>query len=499
MKKHKPFETYFMEPGTRLFVAGTCSDAGKSLIVTGLCRIFLQDGFCPAPYKAQNMSLNSYATPQGLEIGRAQAVQAEACRIDCHTDMNPILLKPTGDLNSQVVLHGKPIGNRSARDYFRSEHQKPLFDEAFAALERLSAGYNPVVMEGAGSIAELNLRHRDIVNMPMALRAKAPVLLVADIERGGVFASVYGSVALLSPEERALVKGVLINKFRGDVSLFDDGKRILRELTGLPIVGVVPWANHFQIEEEDSVALVKKRTVALPNMVNVCVVALPRMSNFTDFDIFRRIGGVNLYFSGNANEVAKADAIILPGSKNTIGDLEFLHRSGLSQTIKNAHAQGKYIVGICGGYQMLGVDVLDPSGIEGGTPHCSGLGLLPLRTVIEAGKTTQQTLFRFRRDDQLCKGYEIHMGRTTVLESVEPVNRTVDGTHDGAWASEKCWGTYMHGIFDNAAVIRRWLSPLGVDTSGVEDHWAYKQRQYDLLADHLRKHIDMEMIYSFLR
>lgn len=445
------------------------------------------------------MSLNSYATPQGLEIGRAQAVQAEACQIDCHTDMNPVLLKPTGDLSSQVVLHGKPIGNRSAKEYFQSEHQKPLFDEAFGALKRLSARYNPVVMEGAGSIAELNLRHRDIVNMPMALRANASVLLVADIERGGVFASVYGSVALLSPQERALVKGILINKFRGDVSLFHDGKRIIEQLTGVPVLGIVPWADHFHIEEEDSVALAKKQTKALPNLTNVCVVALPRMSNFTDFDVFRRIHGVNIYFSNDVHEVSKADAVVIPGSKNTIGDLAYLHQSGLAMAIVNAHAQGKPVAGICGGYQMMGVEVLDPLGVEGERAQCHGLGLLPIRTVIEAEKTTQQTTFYFRNGSRLCQGYEIHMGRTTALNAVEPVNQTANGTFDGAWLSHKCWGTYMHGIFDNAEVLRQWLAPLGVNVSGLNDHWAYKQRQYDLLADHLRTHIDMKTIYSFLQ
>ena len=263
----------------RLFIAGTCSDAGKSIITAGLCRIFKQDGLSPAPYKAQNMSLNSYATPEGLEIGRAQAVQAEACGIACHTDMNPVLLKPTGDLNSQVIVNGKPVGNRSAKEYFTSEHQKPLFDKAYEAFERLASRYNPIVMEGAGSIAELNLRHRDIVNMPMALRVGASVILVTDIERGGVFASVYGSIMLLPPNERALIKGIIINKFRGDISLFDEGRRIIEEITGVPVLGVVPWFNHIHIEEEDSVALAKKQNSAIDGLINICVVALPRMSN----------------------------------------------------------------------------------------------------------------------------------------------------------------------------------------------------------------------------
>lgn len=482
----------------KLFIAGTGSDVGKSTLVAGLCRIFKQDGLNPAPYKAQNMSLNSYATPNGLEIGRAQAVQAEACGIACHTDMNPVLLKPTGDMQSQVVLNGKPIGNRSAKEYYQSPNQQPLFDAAFEALQRLSLDYSPVVMEGAGSIAELNLKHRDIVNMPMALRAKAPVILVADIERGGVFASVYGSIALLEPNERALVKGIIINKFRGDISLFESGKSIIEKLTGVPVLGIVPWYNHIAIEEEDSVALSQKRKQAVNGMVNICVVALPQMSNFTDFDVLTRIPSVNLYFSKASDEVAKADIIIIPGSKNTIGDLGFLHQTGLASIITHHSQKGKTVVGICGGYQMMGQQVADPLGVEGEVLSMEGLGLLPVETIMEAGKTTRQVDFYFRSSNEVCRGYEIHMGRTFANGNAQHVNCFENGALDGTWINDHCWGTYIHGIFDNRSVLNGLLQPYGIDASGIEPNWAFKERQYNLLADHLRAHLDIPAIYEIL-
>jgi adenosylcobyric acid synthase len=482
-----------------IMIAGTSSDAGKSIINAGLCRIFRQDGLQPAPFKAQNMSLNSYATPEGFEIGRAQAVQAEACGIPCHTDMNPVLLKPTGDLQSQVILNGKPIGNRSAKDYFQSQSQKPLFDAAFEAFERLSRKFSPIVMEGAGSIAELNLKHRDIVNMPMAVRAGASVILVCDIERGGVFASLYGSVMLLEPHERQHIKGFIINKFRGDISLFDEGRRIIEEKTGIPVLGVIPWYNHIQIDDEDSVALMKKCRKANPESpVNICVIALPYLSNFTDFNALQRIDGVNLYFSADNAEVEKADIIILPGSKNTIGDLQFLHQSGLSQVVTNHYRhKNKTVVGICGGYQMMGNVVKDPYVIEGVENQCKGLGLLPVETVIETEKTTCQVSFRFRDSDESCMGYEIHMGQSLIGDA-SPVNVTACGQSEGAWLNERCWGTYMHGIFDNVAPVRSLLRAYPVSVDQLINNHHFKEQQYDLLANHLRQHLDMDVIYKIL-
>ena len=305
---------------------GTGSDVGKSIIATGFCRIFLQDGYHPAPFKAQNMSLNSYATPDGLEIGRAQAVQAEAAGIPCHTDMNPILLKPQSDHTSQVVLNGKPVGNQSAGSYFRQEGREELRREVHAAFDRLAAKYSPIVMEGAGSVSEMNLRKIDLVNMPMAMYAKADVILVADIDRGGVFASVYGSIMLMTEEERKHVKGIIINKFRGDIELFKEGVKIIEDLCHVPVLGVVPYFTDIHIEEEDSVALSQRTKVkgqrskvkGQRTKVNIAVVLLRHMSNFTDFDVLEQDERVHLYYTNNPADIEEADIIILPGSKSTI-------------------------------------------------------------------------------------------------------------------------------------------------------------------------------------
>ncbi|WP_258929288.1 cobyric acid synthase [Flavobacterium davisii] len=295
-----------------IMFVGTASDVGKSIINTGFCRIFKQDGYTPAPFKSQNMSLNSFATPEGLEIGRAQAVQAEACGIDCNTDMNPILLKPTNDKSSQVVLNGKPLGNQSAFDYFMGNDKQELLKEAQAAYERLSEKYNPIVLEGAGSISELNLKHRDITNMRMAKYANASTFLIADIDRGGVFASVYGSVALLTAEEKALLKGIIINKFRGDSRLFEEGKKIIEDLCGIPVVGIVPYRKDIYIEEEDSVSLQNKPSLVKENKINIAVILLNKLSNYTDFNVLEHHENVNLFYSKIPSEIEKADIIIIP-------------------------------------------------------------------------------------------------------------------------------------------------------------------------------------------
>ena len=364
-----------------IMFVGTCSDAGKSVINAAFCRIFKQDGYQPAPFKAQNMSLNSYSTPEGGEMGRAQVVQAEACGISPHTDMNPILLKPTNDKSSQVVLNGKPVGNMSAKDYFGIQNQKEeLFKEAIEAFNRLEARYNPIVLEGAGSISELNLRDRDITNMRMAMKAGASTYLIADIDRGGVFGSVYGTIALLRPEERALMKGVIINKFRGDASLFEEGRSLLKELTGIPVVGVIPWFRDIKIEEEDSVALVMKNNTYKDGKINVAIILLKRMSNFTDFDVLEMDPRFNPYYTNNIDEIEKADIILLPGSKNTLSDLQSLRANGIAMAIIRAHKAGKKVIGICGGYQMMGVRLEDPESIEGNIPAIPGLGLLNARS-----------------------------------------------------------------------------------------------------------------------
>ncbi|EXY46149.1 cobyric acid synthase CobQ [Bacteroides fragilis str. 3783N1-2] len=482
-------------------LAGTGSDVGKSIIAAAFCRIFLQDGYHPAPFKAQNMALNSYATPEGLEIGRAQAVQAEAAGVPCHTDMNPLLLKPSSDHTSQVVLNGRPIGNRNAYEYFRREGREELRKEVHAAFDRLAARYNPVVMEGAGSISEINLRDSDLVNLPMAMHAGADVILVADIDRGGVFASVYGSVMLLRPEERKHIKGILINKFRGDIRLFESGVKMLEDLCGVPVVGVVPYYKDIYIEEEDSVMLQTKNIRAGQGKVNVAVVLLRHLSNFTDFNVLERDPRVHLFYTNNTDELMKADIILLPGSKSTLSDLYELRRNGVAQAIVRAHREGATVMGICGGYQLMGREVCDPDHVEGEIERLPGLGLLPVSTRMQGEKVTRQIRFRFLEDSAVCEGYEIHMGTTTPLADVpvSPLNHLADGREDGYFVDRTCMGTYVHGILDNPSVIDYLLEPFADKLKETAfDYKAFKEEQYDKLAAHVRKHVDLPLIYQIL-
>ena len=484
-----------------LMLAGTGSDVGKSIIAAAFCRIFLQDGYHPAPFKAQNMALNSYATPEGLEIGRAQAVQAEAAGVPCHTDMNPLLLKPSSDHTSQVVLNGRPIGNRNAYEYFRREGREELRKEVHAAFDRLAARYNPVVMEGAGSISEINLRDSDLVNLPMAMHAGADVILVADIDRGGVFASVYGSVMLLRPEERKHIKGILINKFRGDIRLFESGVKMLEDLCGVPVVGVVPYYKDIYIEEEDSVMLQTKNIRAGQGKVNVAVVLLRHLSNFTDFNVLERDPRVHLFYTNNTDELMKADIILLPGSKSTLSDLYELRRNGVAQAIVRAHREGATVMGICGGYQLMGREVCDPDHVEGEIERLPGLGLLPVSTRMQGEKVTRQVRFRFLEDSAVCEGYEIHMGTTPPLADVpvSPLNHLADGREDGYFVDRTCMGTYVHGILDNPSVIDYLLEPFADKLKETAfDYKAFKEEQYDKLAAHVRKHVDLPLIYQIL-
>ncbi|MBY2898744.1 MULTISPECIES: cobyric acid synthase [Bacteroides] len=484
-----------------LMLAGTGSDVGKSIIAAAFCRIFLQDGYHPAPFKAQNMALNSYATPEGLEIGRAQAVQAEAAGVPCHTDMNPLLLKPSSDHTSQVVLNGRPIGNRNAYEYFRREGREELRKEVHAAFDRLAARYNPVVMEGAGSISEINLRDSDLVNLPMAMHAGADVILVADIDRGGVFASVYGSVMLLRPEERKHIKGILINKFRGDIRLFESGVKMLEDLCGVPVVGVVPYYKDIYIEEEDSVMLQTKNIRAGQGKVNVAVVLLRHLSNFTDFNVLERDPRVHLFYTNNTDELMKADIILLPGSKSTLSDLYELRRNGVAQAIVRAHREGATVMGICGGYQLMGQEVCDPDHVEGEIERLPGLGLLPVSTRMQGEKITRQVRFHFLEGSETCEGYEIHMGTTTPLADVpaSPLNHLADGREDGYFADRTCMGTYVHGILDNPSVIDYLLEPFADKLKETTfDYKAFKEEQYDKLAAHVRKHVDLPLIYQIL-
>ena len=476
-----------------VMLAGTGSDVGKSVIAAALCRIFKQDGYTPAPFKAQNMALNSYATPEGLEIGRAQAVQAEAAGIPCHTDMNPLLLKPQSDHTSQVVLNGKPIGNKDAYDYWRRGTSDIDFrKEVCDAFDRLAARYNPIVMEGAGSISELNLRDTDLVNMPMARYADADVVLVGDIDRGGVFASVYGSIMLQTPEDRKRIKGVIINKFRGDMRLFDEGRKMLEEICGVPVLGVVPYYKDIYIEEEDSVSLEKKQREWAEGKVNVAVVLLRHISNFTDFDTLERDPRVNLFYTNNVSDIQRADIIILPGTKTTLDDLLELRRNGCAQAIIRAHRDGKMVVGICGGYQMLGQTISDPDGIEGSIASLPGLCLLPIQTTITPEKTTRQVTFMF--EGQECQGYEIHQG--------------VSDTEERVMQTDHCIGTYIHGFLDNAPVIEHLLQNLNLQlgvakpqTSNLkpQSYADFKEQQYDKLADHVRKYVDIPRLYKILQ
>jgi len=544
-----------------LMLAGTGSDVGKSVLAAALCRIFLQDGYHPAPFKAQNMALNSFATPDGLEIGRAQAVQAEAAGIPCHTDMNPLLLKPQSDHTSQVVLHGKPIGNRDAYDFWRREErgerreERGMFSryevrgaryevrnpcpsvsiraksgtrceergerreegngrveeidfrkEVCDAFDRLSAKYNPIVMEGAGSISEINLRDHDLVNMPMARHANADVILVGDIDRGGVFASVYGSIALQTEEDRKRIKGIIINKFRGDLRLFDKGREMLEQICGVPVLGVVPYFKDIHIEEEDSVSLAQKSVQAERGCVNIAVVMLRHLSNYTDFDALEQDSRVHLYYTNNVDEVSKADIIILPGSKSTLDDLYELRRNGVAKAIISAYRQGATVLGICGGYQMMGIEVCDPDHVEGDIERLPGLALLPTTTTMSGEKRTQQVKFRMvdgidRNNEN--SGYEIHMGHTKPYGETKanPFAILDDGREDGYVVNERCMGTYIHGVLDNQSVVDRLLAPFSdrISQQGTPfDYQTFKEEQYDLLADHVRRHVDMEKLYAIL-
>jgi len=489
-----------------IMFAGTGSDVGKSIIAAGFCRIFRQDGYHPAPFKAQNMALNSYATPEGFEIGRAQAVQAEAAGIPCHTDMNPLLLKPQSDHTSQVVLNGKPIGNRHAYDYFRKEGREELRVAVCEAYDRLASRYNPIVMEGAGSISEINLRDSDLVNLPMAMHAGADVILVGDIDRGGVFASVYGSIALLPPAERTYIKGIIINKFRGDLRLFESGVKMLEDLCQVPVLGVVPYYKDIYIEEEDSVALATKSMQAQQGKVNVAVVLLRHLSNFTDFNVLERDPRVHLFYTNNTEDILKADIIILPGSKSTIDDLYELRRNGVAQAIVRAHREGATVLGICGGYQMMGVEVLDPDHVEGSIERLPGLGLLPVSTSMTGEKVTRQDTFHLAVSGAAAstmQGYEIHMGETIPVQEApsSPLNVFADGHPDGYFVDAKCMGTYIHGILDNPAFIDFLLQPWQEKmdkASATFDYQAFKDEQYNKLADHIRQHVDMDKVYQIL-
>ena len=477
-----------------IMVQGTCSNAGKSLLCAALCRIFRQDGYRVAPFKSQNMALNSFITAGGKEMGRAQVVQAEAAGIPPDVRMNPILLKPTSDTGSQVVVMGEACGNRTAREYWGGK--KALLPIVRDAYDSLAAEYDIIVIEGAGSPAEINLKQDDIVNMGLAKLVDAPVLLVGDIDRGGVFASLYGTVALLEAEEQARVRGLIVNKFRGDVELLRPGLTQLERLTGKPVVGVVPYGR-FDIDDEDSLSA-RLDACGAPALVDIAVVRLPRLSNFTDFSPLERIEGVGVRYAGAPEQLEGADLILLPGTKSTLADLKWLRESGMEAQLLKWHAAGVPVFGVCGGYQMMGRAVSDPENTEGGGVM-RGLGLLPVETVFRPVKTTAQASGAFGTVGGVLRGlsgagasgYEIHMGETARDAGALPLIRLTraDGTSfwDGCQA-DSAYGTYLHGLFDMPdaaqALVQALAARRGVMLADTAcDTARYKERQYDLLAD----------------
>jgi len=504
-----------------IMVQGTASHVGKSVLVAALCRIFVQDGYKVAPFKSQNMALNSFVTKGGGEMGRAQVVQAEAACVEPSVDMNPILLKPTGHASSQVVVLGRPVGNLSAQRYHTDYAPKAL-DVIEGALDRLRSLYDIIVIEGAGSPAEVNLQEHEIVNMRIARMADAPVLIVADIDKGGALASVVGTLELISPEDRDRVAGFIINKFRGDISLFKPAVDFLEMKTGKPVFGVVPYYQDFRIQEEDTVSEDRRwaEQVQDPGWVDVAVIQLPHISNFTDFDPLEDEPDVRLRYVGKGSRLGNPDLIIIPGSKNTIGDLAFLKRSGLASKIIGLHKSGTPVVGICGGYQMLGRELNDPLHTESEIPRIEGLGLLDISTTFAPEKVTTQVEAQVDGGGPLLKGamgslvtgYEIHMGRTELVSGASPaftiLMRSGEKVHytDGAVSQDgMTFGTYIHGIFDNddfrRTIINRLRRMKGYEpleaalaTPSVEQ----RHKDFEKLASVVRGSLDMDKIYSVL-
>jgi adenosylcobyric acid synthase len=474
-----------------LMVQGTASSVGKSLLVAGLCRRFARQGVRVAPFKAQNMSNNAAVCPDGAEIGRAQALQALACGIEPSATMNPILLKPQGDSTSQVVVRGRALGAYSARDYqTRKRTWLPLVREC---IEELRASYELVVIEGAGSPAEVNLRKNDIVNMRTAELAEAPVLLVGEIDRGGVFAQLIGTLALLRPAERARVRGLVVNKFRGDPTLFESGVRFLEQRTRRPVLGVVPYLRDLRLPEEDAATLVCAEPARAPDALRIDVVRHPRIANFTDFDALRAEPDVELRFIERPSD-AHADALILPGTKSTIADLRELRKSGLAAHVERELARGAEVVGICGGYQMLGQAVHDPGGVESAPDSERGLGLLPVETEFRSQKRTVRARGVHGPSGLAVEGYEIHMGETRVHGAAPLLALEPDGRPDGcAHSSGRVWGTYLHGIFDAPEFRRHFLDGLrarrGMAPLGVAAAFS-PTAELDRLAQCLEEHLD---------
>lgn len=503
--------------GKKIMLQGTASNVGKSIITTGLCRIFKQDNYKVIPFKSQNMALNSFITKEGLEMGRAQVSQAEACGIDPIADMNPILLKPSGNNKSQVIVRGKVVGDMSSKEYheYKLELVKVL-DDIFGEFEE---EFDIVVMEGAGSCAEINLMERDISNMGMAQIADAPVILIGDIDRGGVFASIAGTMLLLPEEHKKRVKGVIINKFRGRKELLDSGVKMLEDIIKVPVLGVIPYTD-IKIEEEDSVTTRFKKKVDKGD-IHIEVVRTPHMSNFTDFNIFETQEDVSLRYVDYGESLGNPDIVIIPGTKSTIDDLMFLRKNGLENQIKELHKKGKLIIGICGGYQMLGEVLKDPYHVENDLEEVEGIGLLDVDTTFELEKTTTQVKailgdnlhgYLANLNKKAVNGYEIHMGMTRRRENsdnfvtvTEKLGEVV--SYEVGSVNNQCnvLGTYLHGIFDDIDFTRtilnniRKMKNLEPIESKVESFDEFKNKEYDKLADFLREHLDMEKIYEIMK
>ncbi len=502
-------------PARLLMLQGTGSSVGKSALVAGLCRLYRSRGFKVAPFKAQNMALNSFITPEGAEIGRAQAVQAEACGLAPHVDMNPVLIKPNSDIGAQVIIHGRAIGNMTAAAYHN--YKETAWRAVSESLERLRRNFELVIIEGAGSPAEINLRDKDIVNMGLATRVEAPVLLIGDIDKGGVFAALVGTLELLAPEERQLIKAFIVNKFRGDVKLLEPGLETITGRCGVPFAGVVPWfGSEIYIPEEDGVALEDDKnrrpaTESAPGRLRVGVIRLPHISNFTDFDPLRQESGVDLEYLEPNSPLCGFHLVILPGSKNTLADLKLLKKAGLEERLKAFIKTDGTVAGICGGFQMLGEKLLDPEAIESSQGEIEGLGLLPAVTEMAPEKITLATRARVENADfgtgLQVKGYEIHQGRTTATAPGAAVMlRNEKGENDGLVSRRgQVWGCYLHGIFDNDAFRKTYLDWLRSRTlpaafqreNTAADALPYRERKergLNQLAALLEESLDMEMI-----
>jgi adenosylcobyric acid synthase len=499
-----------------IMIQGTGSGVGKSILCAAFCRIFFQDGLLVAPFKSQNMSLNSFVTRDGLEMARSQVVQAEAAGVEPCADMNPLLLKPSSDIGCQVILNGRVIGDYTAAQY--GSYQRDIWPSIQQSYHRLARNHDVIVIEGAGSPAEVNLKDRDFVNMRTAEMADAPVILAADIDRGGAFASIVGTIELLEPHERDRIRGFIINKFRGDLSLLTPGLDFLAERTGIPTLGVVPFFRGVYVQEEDGVPLeansesgAGSEESRAKSEIDIVVIHLPHISNFTDFDALAAEPGVRVRYVQASADLGGADVVFIPGSKNTIGDLLYLRETGMEQRIREFAARGGMVAGICGGYQMLGKAISDPFRVDGTVPEAEGIGLLPVTTIMETQKQTTQVRAESLRSEfwehgAALSGYEIHMGRTERLDGAGAAFRVREnGTmrDDGALSpSHRVWGTYLHGVFDSDGFRSSFLDHIlkrkgGVISSGTS-YESLKQEGFDKLASIVRSSIDMKAVYDIL-